>query len=331
MSKATKQSYIMNIVAITVLYFILFSLVEFGVVTQYFGGIATLTCIMIIMATSLNIVAGFLGEMALGHAGFMAIGAYTAASVSMAIMGSGLPDLVVLIIASLVGGAVAGIVGLGIGTPSLRLRGDYLGIVTIGFAEIIRIFFINFQPTGGAEGLKGIPRIAGLSSTYWIMIIIVALIYTLGRSKYGRAILSIREDEIASEASGIPTTRIKVFAFTISSFFAGVGGSLYAHYQGYLDPNKFQFMYSIEIFVIVVLGGLGSITGSILSAIVLTVLPEFLRQFSEYRLLIYSLVLIIMMIFRPQGMLGKYEFSLRKFILRFANRNEADITKGSEG
>lgn len=329
MTKELKKSYIVNAISMIVIFAVIYSLVAFKIVTNYFGGIVILTCIMIIMATSLNIVAGFLGEMALGHAGFMAIGAYTAASVSIAITNGNdsLPALLVLIIASLAGGVAAGIVGIVIGTPSLRLRGDYLGIVTIGFAEIIRIFFVNFQPTGGAQGLKGIPRIATLGYVYWIMIVVILLIFTLGRSKFGRAIMSIREDEIASEAAGIPTTKYKVMAFTISSFFAGVGGSLYAHYQGYLDPNKFQFMFSIEIFVIVVLGGLGSVTGSILSAIVLTVLPELLRQFSEYRLLVYSLALVIMMIFRPQGMLGRYEFSLTRFFENLKNRK--DTTKNS--
>ncbi|MEG0309621.1 MAG: branched-chain amino acid ABC transporter permease [Eubacterium sp.] len=316
MTKNVKKSYIVNSISALLIFAIIYSLVTFKIVTNYFGGIVISTCIMIIMAMSLNIVAGFLGEMALGHAGFMAIGAYSAASLSIAMtnVAPGLPGLLVLIIASIVGGIVAGIIGVAIGTPSLRLRGDYLGIVTIGFAEIIRVFFVNFTPTGGAQGLKGIPRLASLGYVYWIMIVIIVLIFTLGRSKFGRAILSIREDEIASEAAGIPTTKYKVLAFTISSFFAGVGGSLYAHYQGYLDPNKFQFMFSIEMFVIVVLGGLGSLTGSIISAIVLTVLPELLRQFSEYRLLVYSLALVIMMIFRPQGMLGRYEFSLTQFI-----------------
>lgn len=328
MSKNIKKSYIVNAVSVLLIFAIIYSLITFKILSNYIGGIVILTCIMIIMATSLNIVAGFLGEMALGHAGFMAIGAYTAASVSIAMTSgsSSLPSLLVLVIASLAGGAMAGIIGIAIGTPSLRLRGDYLGIVTIGFAEIIRIFFVNFQPTGGALGLKGIPRIATLGYVYWIMVVVIVLIFTLGRSKFGRAIMSIREDEIASEAAGIPTTKYKVMAFTISSFFAGIGGSLYAHYQGYLDPNKFQFMFSIEMFVIVVLGGLGSVTGSILSAIVLTVLPELLRQFSEYRLLVYSLALVLMMIFRPQGIFGRYEFSLTNF---FNNLNNRKKTKDS--
>lgn len=333
MTKQAKKTYIVNGIAVLLIFAIIYSLIAFKVVSSYFGGIVILTCIMIIMALSLNIVAGFLGEMALGHAGFMAIGAYVSAVVSINITNAvpSFPNLLLLIIAALAGGIAAGIVGVLIGTPSLRLRGDYLGIVTIGFAEIIRIFFVNFEPTGGAQGLKGIPRLATIGYVYWIMVIIAVLIFTLGRSKYGRAIMSIREDEIASEASGIPTTKIKVLAFTISSFFAGIGGALYSHYQGYLDPNKFQFMFSIEMFVIVVLGGLGSLTGSILSAIVLTILPELLRQFSEYRLLVYSLALIIMMIFRPQGMLGRYEFSLTHFLESLKDRRKReDSVDGGE-
>ncbi len=320
----TKKSYLINTASVLLVFAIIYSLVTFKIVSNYFGGIVILTCIMIIMATSLNIVAGLLGEMALGHAGFMAIGAYTGGMVAITLTDAipAMPELVVLILACLAGGIVSGILGIAIGTPSLRLRGDYLGIVTIGFAEIIRIFFVNFEPTGGSQGLKGIPRLASLGYVYWIMIIVIILIFTMGRSKFGRAIMSIREDEIASEAAGIPTTKFKVMAFTMSAFFAGIGGALYATYQGYIDPNKFQFMFSIEMFVIVVLGGLGSITGSILSAIVLTVLPELLRQFSEYRLLVYSLALVLMMIFRPQGIFGRYEFSLTNFLENIKNRRK---------
>jgi branched-chain amino acid transport system permease protein len=231
-----------------------------------------------------------------------------------------------LLVALLVGGLVAGVFGVLIGTPTLRLRGDYLGIVTIGFAEIIRIFFINFGPTGGAAGLKGISKLVDFNNVFFITVIVAVLIFTFGRSKHGRAIISIREDEIASESAGVPTTIYKVLGFTMAAFFAGLGGALYAHYQAFLEPSKFAFMFSIEMFVIVVLGGLGSLTGSILSAIVLTVLPEMLREFSEYRLLIYSLLLIIMMIFRPQGMLGRSEFSLTDFIDKLIMRKNRKTT-----
>jgi len=316
MDKNKRKAYIINTIAIIFLYLVFFILIQTKVMNKYFMGIAIMTCIMIIMAMSLNIVAGFLGEMALGHAGFMAIGAYSSAYFSIALMDTGfpLPNIIVLILAMFVGGIVTGIMGFLIGTPTLRLRGDYLGIVTIGFSEIIRIFFINFEPTGGAAGLKGITKLVNFNNVYWITIVIIILIFTFGRSKQGRAIISIREDEIASEAAGIPTTRYKVLAFTVSSFFAGIGGALYAHYQAFVEPSKFGFMFSIEMFVIVVLGGLGSLTGSIVAAIILTALPEMLRGFAEYRLLVYSLALIVMMIFRPQGMLGRSEFSLTKFI-----------------
>lgn len=316
MDKNKRKAYIVNAISVISLYIVFLILIQTKIMNNYFIGIAIMTCIMIIMAMSLNIVAGFLGEMALGHAGFMAIGAYSSASFSIALIKSGipLPHIIILILAMLVGGIVAGIFGFLIGTPTLRLRGDYLGIVTIGFSEIIRIFFINFDPTGGAAGLKGITRLVNFNNVYWATIIIIVLIFTLGRSKQGRAIISIREDEIASEAAGIPTTRYKVLAFSIAAFFAGIGGSLYAHYQAFVEPSKFSFMFSIEMFVIVVLGGLGSLTGSIVSAIVLTVLPEMLRGFAQYRLLVYSLVLVIMMIFRPQGIFGRSEFSLTKFV-----------------
>ena len=316
MDKNKRKAYIINTISVVSLYLVFFILIQTKVMNKYFIGIAILTCIMIIMAMSLNIVAGFLGEMALGHAGFMAIGAYSSAYFSIALMDTGIavPNIVVLILAMIVGGIVTGLVGFLIGTPTLRLRGDYLGIVTIGFSEIIRIFFINFAPTGGAAGLKGITKLVTFNNVYWITIVIIILIFTFGRSKQGRAIISIREDEIASEAAGIPTTKYKVLAFTVSSFFAGMGGALYAHYQAFVEPSKFTFMFSIEMFVIVVLGGLGSLTGSIIAAIILTVLPEMLRGFAEYRLLVYSLALVVMMIFRPQGMLGRSEFSLTKFI-----------------
>ncbi len=325
-----KKAYIINTISIIVLYLIFFVLIQTKIMNNYFIGIAILTGIMIIMAMSLNIVAGFLGEMALGHAGFMAIGAYASASFSIAVVDSGvaLPNIVILVLAMIVGGVVSGIFGFLIGTPTLRLRGDYLGIVTIGFSEIIRIFFINFGPTGGAAGLKGIARLVNFNNVYWMTIVVAFLIFTLGRSKHGRAIISIREDEIASEAAGIPTTRYKVLAFSLAAFFAGIGGALYAHYQSFLEPSKFGFMFSIEMFVIVVLGGLGSLTGSIVSAIVLTVLPEMLRSFSEYRLLVYSLVLIIMMIFRPQGIFGRTEFSLTGFIESLIQRKNVKNSVG---
>ena len=219
-------------------------------------------------------------------------------------------------IAILFGGAAAAFCGLIIGIPTLRLKGDYLAIITLGFGEIICVIITNLEITGGARGLGRIPRVASFEYTYIIMVIVVVFMFALGRSRHGRAIVSIREDAIAAEASGIPTTFYKSLAFSLAAFFAGVAGAVYAHHVGTLDPGAFGFNRSIEILVMVVLGDMGSITGSVLAAIVLTLLPELLREFSEYRMLAYSFLLVLMMIFRPKGLLGTYEFSFSKLLLR---------------
>jgi branched-chain amino acid transport system permease protein len=206
--------------------------------------------------------------------------------------------------------------GVVIGIPALRLRGDYLAIITLGFGEIIRVMLFNLDITGGARGLRGIPKLAGFNVVFWICVLVVAVLYAVTHSKQGRAIMSIREDEIAAEAVGIPTVNYKLLGFVLAAFFAGVGGGLYAHYMTVLDPKTFNFMRSVEILVIVVLGGMGSLTGSIIAAIGLTILPEALRSFSEYRLLLYSALLIVMMIFKPGGILGQREFSVQGLLKR---------------
>ena len=200
--------------------------------------------------------------------------------------------------------------GIIIGIPALRLRGDYLAIVTLGFGEIIRVVIQNMTITGGGRGLYGIEEYTTFPWVFWITVLGVAFMYAMIYTRQGLAILSLRENEIAAESVGIPATRYKVLAFTVSSFFAGVAGGLYAHYITVLDPGTFDFNMSIEILVMVVLGGMGSFTGSVLAATVLTALPELLRGFSDYRMLIYSILLVVMMILRPQGLLGKREFSL---------------------
>lgn len=220
----------------------------------------------------------------------------------------------------LIGGGIAAVFGLIVGIPALRLKGDYLAIITLGFGEIIRSLIEYFPFTGGAQGLKKIPKLASsLNVVYIIMIVCVVIMFAFVRSRHGRAITAIREDDIASEASGIPNTHYKVMAFTIAAFFAGVAGGIYAQYLGVLGASSFGFMKSIDILVMVVLGGMGSLTGSILSAVGLTALPEMLRSFSDYRMLIYSVVLIIVMIFKPSGLLGTYEFSLTRLIDRIVH------------
>ncbi|MDY4517370.1 MAG: branched-chain amino acid ABC transporter permease [Candidatus Spyradocola sp.] len=309
----TLISYAVNAGLVVLLYVVMMVLIKAGVINRYYEGIVRLICINIIMAVSLNLVCGFMGQLALGHAGFMSVGAYAAALFTMH---CGLPEAVAFPLGLLVGGIVAAIVGFLIGIPALRMRGDYLAIITLGFGEIIRVVANALPITGGAKGLSGIPASTNFSWAYWVMILSVFVIFAFIKSRHGRAVISIREDEIAAEASGIRTTYYKMMAFVLAAFFAGIAGGLYAHHVGVLAPTKFDFNYSVEFLVMVVLGGMGSITGSIIAAIVLTILPEALRGFEDYRMLLYSLVLIVMMLFRPTGLLGTYEFSLSRMLNR---------------
>ncbi|KDE68700.1 branched-chain amino acid ABC transporter permease, partial [Fusobacterium necrophorum BFTR-2] len=220
----------------------------------------------------------------------------------------------------ILGGIMSGIIGVIIGIPALRLNGDYLAIITLAFGEIIRVFIEYFDFTGGAQGLRGIPKFNNFDLIYWIMIFSVILMFSLMTSRHGRAILAIREDEIASSASGINTTYYKTFAFTLSAIFAGIAGGIYAHNLGVLGAKQFDYNYSINILVMVVLGGMGSFTGSIIAAIVLTLLPEVLREFSDYRMIAYAVILIFMMIFRPKGLLGREEFRLSVALIWCKNK-----------
>ena len=306
MKKRAKAT-ILNLTALLLIYIVISAMIAGGVLTR--GDKSTLMDIgiAIIMAVSLNLTTGFLGQLALGHAGFMAIGAYTAALITKSMT---VNIALSFPLSLLAGGLMAAVFGIIIGIPALRLKGDYLAIITLGFGEIIRVILNNLPFTGGAMGLIGIKRVTDFSYVYIIMVLVVACLFTLARSRHGRAILSIRENEVAAESTGIPTTYYKVFAFTLAAFFAGVAGGLYAHKMGSLSPATFDFNKSIDYLVMVVLGGMGSITGSIISATVLTLLPEMLRFLADWRMLIYSLVLILMMLFRPKGLMGTAECSL---------------------
>jgi branched-chain amino acid transport system permease protein len=272
----------------------------------------------IILATSLNLVNGFCGQFSLGHAGFMAIGAYVSGVLSLHFqLFQGPLHFLNFVGYALMAGLAAGVAGFFVGVPSLRLRGDYLAIVTLGFGEIIRVVLLNMDSVGGARGLYGIPgplnSFAGSSMALFFAGATCVALWRLTQSSYGRAFLSVREDEIASECMGVATTRIKVFAFVVSSFFAGVGGSLFAHTTNYLNPASFQFMKSVDVVIMVVLGGMGSLTGSVVAAFVVTILPEALRPLQAYtgvdlRMVIYSLLLILLMILRPQGLFGTREW-----------------------
>ncbi len=258
---------LINLICVLALYGISFSLISTGILNNYYQGILVLIMISIILSVSLNLVTGFLGQLTLGHAGFMAIGAYTSAIFTRYI---DLPQVIQFPLSLILAGVIAAIFGIIIGIPALRLRGDYIAILTLGFGEMIRGLIVYFSSvTGGAKGFIGIPFYSNFTSVFWITILVLFILTTLINSRHGRAIISIREDEIASEASGINTVYYKIFAFCISAFFAGIAGSLFAHYQGVLEPSKFNYNYSIEILIMVVLGGMGSMTGSIIATIVL--------------------------------------------------------------
>lgn len=287
------------------------------VLDSYMQGLLLLILINMLLALSLNIATGFLGELCLGHAGFMAIGAYTAALMTKNVSW---PIFVSFPLALLLAMAVAGLAGFLIGLPALRLKGDYLAIITLAFGEIVRIVIRSLPFTGGALGLNGIRRVLNFPIMYVAYVLSLVVILRFMFSRHGRAILAIREDEIAAEASGIPTFRYKMIAFVMSAMFAGLAGGLFAHYQGNLAPEKFDYNYSIDIMVMVVFGGMGSITGSIIAAIILTLLPEVLRGLDNYRMLIYAVMLIVLMIFRPEGMFGRKELTyslLQKWTGRF--------------
>lgn len=318
--------YLINALLFVAFLIVGLSLIQSGVITKYYTKVLMLIGINIILTVSLNIATGYLGQLPLGHAGFMAVGAYTAA---IFMTRSGLDASVSFPIGLVLGALMAGVVGILIGIPALRLKGDYLAIITLGFGEIIRVVLLNidsvlgFKLTYGAASLKSIPKETNFLNTFLCVGIVCLLIHTMMKSRHGRAILSIRENEIAAESCGINITYYKVLGFAASAVFAGLAGALYAGYLGILNPSSFGFMKSIEILVMVVLGGMGSMVGSVLSATVLTAVPELLRAFSEYRMILYSLLLITVMIFKPSGLMGQYDFSLSRMLEHVFNQKPA--------
>lgn len=273
----------------------------------------------IILAASLNLINGFTGQFSLGHAGFMAVGAYVSAAFTCFVGGrvldalsflpAGAANACLLTLALLLGGLGAACVGLLVGLPTLRLRGDYLAIATLGFGEMVRIIILNLEVVGGAKGFGGFPK---LTTLFWTLVwawITVVVIKNLANSVHGRALLAIREDEVAAEAVGINTTFYKSAAFVLGAFFAGAAGCLFAHFLLYINPASFDFLKSVELVVMVVLGGMGSLTGSVVAATVLTVLREMLRVLGAYRLVIYAALLVVFMLLRPIGLLGGWELS----------------------
>lgn len=328
----------------------------------YYFRVLMLTGIAIILSVSLNLVNGVTGQFSIGHAGFLALGAYSGAALTVFGQHRFLPALssappwvqqAALVAAMLAGGAVAALAGLVVGLPSLRLRGDYLAIVTLGFGEIIRVAILNIEVIGGSRGFTGYTspqfgrvNIPSLTTFFWIYFVVVVLVFlsrNLLRSSRGLAFFSVREDEIAAEAMGVNTTRVKVTAFVLGAFFAGIAGALYAHYDIYLQPESFNFLRSIEIVTMVVLGGMGSISGAVLGGAILAIAPEALRVWMGnltrkgmlpesvspdlVRQLLYALLLIILMLTRPQGIFGRREISLRGLFQRRSLKPGVPLTR----
>ncbi|NLB19015.1 MAG: branched-chain amino acid ABC transporter permease [Syntrophomonadaceae bacterium] len=288
----------------------IFTIVQYaitaGLLNQYYQINLTSMVINIILAVSLNLINGFTGQLSLGHAGFMAVGAY--ASVIMTNM-LGYPFIVGLLMACL----AAALAGFIIGVPTLRLKGDYLAIATLAFGEVIRVVLQNIDAVNGPAGIVGISKLTTWPWLFGAMLLTLLVIVNLVNSSYGRAIISVREDEIASELMGINTTSYKVLAFVIGAMFAGLAGALYAHYFYIIKPETFNFLKSFDILVMVVLGGLGSTTGAVIAAMFVTVLTAVLQSFPAIRMILYALTLIIVMIYRPQGLMGNRELSRRTF------------------
>lgn len=275
-----------------------------GEFNRYYLGIAIDAGINIILAVSLNLINGHTGQFSLGHAGFMAVGGYTAAKFSLVcspMVPESMRPLLFLVALGL-GGLFAAIAGLGVGIPTLRLRGDYLAIVTLGFGEIIRVIAQNTESIGAASGLKGIPKFATLGWTFALAAVTIYVVAALVNSTYGRGFIAVSDDEVAASSMGINPVRYKVTAFVTGAFFAGVAGGLYAHHKQFLGPTGFDFLKSIDIVVMVILGGMGRTAGVIIAAVLLTIMPEMLRGFAEYRMIIYSLLIVCLMIARPQGL-----------------------------
>jgi branched-chain amino acid transport system permease protein len=286
-----------------------------GLIGAYNYQIVILVGINIILAVSLNLINGVTGQFSIGHAGFYAVGGYTSAAVVyyggpaiknvIGFLPSVAQDIVLLLVGLSAAALAAGVAGLAVGIPSLRLRGDYLAIVTLGFGEIIRVFILNIDAIGGSRGFSGIPQLSNFFWVYLLVLVTIVTVRNIIKSSYGRAFISIRDDEIAAEAMGVDTTRHKVMSFVISSMFAGIAGGLFAHFTMYLHPNSFLFTTSFYLIIMIVVGGLGSIEGAILGAVLVTVALEVFRSFGPFRLVNFAVLLVLIMIYRPQGLVGK--------------------------
>lgn len=303
---ALRKQDLLGLAILAVIFVVFYVLFDEEILDDYWETNVILILINIIMSVSLNLINGLTGQFSIGHAGFMAVGAYSSAIITVKL---GMDFPIALIVATL----SAAILGFLIGVPTLRLNGDYLAIATLGLGEIIRITILNIDYVGGASGFMGIPRLTTFPIAFWIMAFVLFFIKNFKNSAEGRACMAIRENEIAAETMGINTTKYKVMAFTIGAGFAGTAGALFSHYYYIAHPASFTFMRSFDVLTMVVLGGLGSISGSVAGAILLTGISAALADYPEWRMVIYSIVLIVLMLNRPQGIFGNKELSLKMF------------------
>lgn len=302
MSKILNKKNIIVLLLLSVIFAVVQVLFNIEIIDNFYMMTLILVCINIILSVSQNLITGFTGQLAIGHAGFMAIGAYMSALVTVKFHGPLLAGLIF-------GALLAALAGIMIGIPTLRLRGDYLAIATLGLGEIVRIIFLNWDYLGGATGFP-VSKTINWAWAFWLMVISVVVINNFINSSHGRACISVRENEIAAEAMGINTTKYKVLAFAIGALFAGLAGGIYANYMYLIHPGTFSFLKSFEILVMAVLGGLGSVTGSILGAAAMTIASALLADFPAARMVVIAVLLIILMIFRPNGIMGNAELKL---------------------
>ena len=323
MKKKTRKGNLIALIVAAAFYLIVSALNRAGLVTSYYLQLIMVSCINVCMTVSLNLVNGFTGQFSVGHAGFMAIGSYVSGYITTQVLPAGsIPaalQIPVFLLALVAGGLVSGLFGALIGLPTLRLRGDYLAIVTLGFGEVIRAIIRLIPAVGGARGMSGIPKY----SSFFLVLVITALIVILCRnmvnSAPGRACISIRENEIAASCLGVNTFKYKMMVFIVAAVMAGVAGGLYSHALCYTQPDLYSFQKSCDYLVFLYAGGTASLTGSVLSAFLLTFLPEVLRFLSDWRMAIYALLLIVIMLRLPNGLFGGREipFMRRKnYILR---------------
>lgn len=313
-------------------YLLLMLLHRYDIINNYKFQVIMLAGVNILMTLSLNLVNGITGMFSLGHAGFMAIGAYISAVITttslpkLGIETKSLAAMLVFLIALLVGGAIAAFVGFLIARPTLKVRGDYLAIITLGFGEIIRSVIRLIEFVGGPRGMIGIPNLANFT---WIFIVLILTVYgsrNFIKSTYGRACLAIRENEIAAAVMGTDTRYYKTVAFAFSAFIAGVAGALFAHLLMFISPDNFAYSKSSDLLVYLYTGGVGTITGSVLGGFFMTILPELLRFVEDWRLVIYAIILLYTIIFRPYGIVGNRE---AKFlgIQTYAERGNENFLK----